>query len=73
ATGAGAGARRSLGTAVVFGMLLATMLGIYFIPSFYVWLQRLAERRSPFREERGEPPSGGGTLSASPAGRHEEA
>ncbi len=60
ATGAGAGARQSLGTAVVFGMLIATMLGIYFIPAFYVWLQRLAERRHPFRHERQDPPPGSG-------------
>ncbi len=64
--GAGAGARRSLGTAVVFGMLAATVIGIYFIPAFYVWLQRLAERQWPFREERGVPPSAGG--GAVPAG-----
>jgi HAE1 family hydrophobic/amphiphilic exporter-1/multidrug efflux pump len=66
ASGAGAGARQSLGTAVVFGMLTATMLGIYFIPAFYVWLQRIAERKWPFREERGIPPSAGG--GAVPAG-----
>jgi hypothetical protein len=50
----------------VFGMLAATMLGIYFIPAFYVWLQRMAERKRPFREERGIPPSAGG--GAVPAG-----
>ncbi|HYQ92266.1 MAG TPA: efflux RND transporter permease subunit, partial [Candidatus Competibacteraceae bacterium] len=43
ATGAGAGARQSLGTAVVFGMLLATLIGIVVIPVFYVVLQRLSE------------------------------
>jgi HAE1 family hydrophobic/amphiphilic exporter-1/multidrug efflux pump len=48
AFGAGAGARRSIGTAVVSGMLAATMIGIFFIPSFYVLLQRIAERRWPF-------------------------
>jgi HAE1 family hydrophobic/amphiphilic exporter-1/multidrug efflux pump len=45
ATGAGAGARQSLGTAVVFGMLLATLMGIWVIPVFYVVLQRLSEHR----------------------------
>jgi len=67
AAGAGAGARQSLGTAVVFGMLAATVIGIYFIPAFYVWLQRLAERKWPFREERGVPPSAGGALPAGSA------
>ncbi len=64
AVGAGAGARQSLGTAVVFGMLAATLVGIFYIPSFYVWRQRLAERRWPFLREHGVPPSGGGGLPA---------
>jgi Cu/Ag efflux pump CusA len=51
ALGAGAGARQAIGTAVVFGMLVATMVGIFFIPAFYVLLQRLSERKSPFRSE----------------------
>jgi HAE1 family hydrophobic/amphiphilic exporter-1/multidrug efflux pump len=71
AVGAGAGARRSLGTAVVFGMLAATLMGIYFIPTFYVWLQRLAERKWPFREERGAPPPGGGAVPAGSAADRE--
>ena len=71
AVGAGAGARRSLGTAVVFGMLAATLMGIYFIPTFYVWLQRLAERKWPFREERGAPPRGGGAVPAGSAADRE--
>ena len=49
ATGAGAGARQSLGTTVVFGMLLATMIGIFVIPVFYVVIQRVSERQWPFR------------------------
>jgi multidrug efflux pump subunit AcrB len=73
AAGAGAGARQSLGTAVVFGMLIATMLGIYFIPTFYVWLQRLAERRSPFREAPHEPPAGGGSARPMPASPRRDA
>ncbi len=44
ATGAGASARRVLGTAVVFGMSAATMVGIFLIPVFYVLMQSLAER-----------------------------
>jgi multidrug efflux pump subunit AcrB len=44
ATGAGASARRVLGTAVVFGMSTATLVGIFIIPVFYVLMQRLAER-----------------------------
>jgi HAE1 family hydrophobic/amphiphilic exporter-1/multidrug efflux pump len=54
ATGAGAGARISIGTTVVFGMLVATMMGIFVIPIYYVIIQRLRERKNPFRSE-GEP------------------
>ena len=45
ATGAGASARKSLGIAVASGMLASTCLAVLFVPSFYVVLQRLAERR----------------------------
>jgi hydrophobe/amphiphile efflux-1 (HAE1) family protein len=55
ATGAGAGARQSLGTTVVFGMLFATMIGIFVIPVFYVVIQRISERRGPY--SRDEPSS----------------
>jgi HAE1 family hydrophobic/amphiphilic exporter-1/multidrug efflux pump len=55
ATGAGAGARQSIGTTVVFGMLFATMLGIVVIPIYYVIVQRVSERKMPFRDD--EPPS----------------
>jgi HAE1 family hydrophobic/amphiphilic exporter-1/multidrug efflux pump len=44
ATGAGSGARLVLGTAVVFGMSVATMIGIFIIPVFYVLTQRIADR-----------------------------
>ena len=48
ALGAGAGARQALGTAVVFGMLFATLVGVFFIPVFYVLMQRISERQWPF-------------------------
>jgi hydrophobic/amphiphilic exporter-1 (mainly G- bacteria), HAE1 family len=44
ATGAGAGARRSIGLAVFSGMIASTCLVIVFVPSFYVVMQRLQER-----------------------------
>ena len=43
ATGAGAVARRALGTAVFGGMLFATILGVLMIPVFYVVVQKTAE------------------------------
>jgi HAE1 family hydrophobic/amphiphilic exporter-1/multidrug efflux pump len=44
ASGAGSGARLVLGTAVVFGMTAATMIGIFIIPVFYVVVMRFSER-----------------------------
>ena len=44
ADGAGAGARLSLGAAVVFGMLLNTIIATLYIPNWYEWMQRLEER-----------------------------
>jgi hypothetical protein len=50
-TGAGAGARRAVGTGVMGGMLAATFLAIFFVPLFFRLIseRRLAEPRS--REE----------------------
>ncbi|HXZ15441.1 MAG TPA: efflux RND transporter permease subunit [Roseiarcus sp.] len=45
ATGAGAGARRSIGIAVFSGMIASTCLAVVFVPTFYVVLQRFEERR----------------------------
>jgi HAE1 family hydrophobic/amphiphilic exporter-1 len=42
ADGAGAAGRRILGTAVITGMLAATLLGIFFVPSLFVLVERLA-------------------------------
>src|SRR5262245_35353090 len=43
ATGAGANARKSIGIAVLSGMLASTCLAVLFVPSFYVVLQRFEE------------------------------
>ena len=42
ATGAGAVSRQALGTAVFAGMLGATILGIFFTPVLYVFMQRIS-------------------------------
>ena len=44
AGGAGAGARLSLGAAVVFGMLLNTVIATLYVPNWYEWMQKLEER-----------------------------
>jgi len=47
ATGAGAAARRSMGTGVFGGMLAATFIATIFVPMFYSWLagRKAASRR----------------------------
>jgi len=40
ATGAGAAARRSMGTGVFGGMIAATFIAIIFVPLFFKWLER---------------------------------
>jgi HAE1 family hydrophobic/amphiphilic exporter-1 len=48
ATGAGALGRRSVGTTIVGGMLLSTVLNLFFIPTLYVIVSRLL---AGFRKE----------------------
>jgi HAE1 family hydrophobic/amphiphilic exporter-1 len=56
ATGAGALGRRSVGTTVVGGMLLSTVLNLFFIPVLYVILSRLLRRGdAPTPEPEPEP------------------
>jgi HAE1 family hydrophobic/amphiphilic exporter-1 len=52
ATGAGANARRDLGTAVFGGMLVATFIGILLIPVFYVVVQKITEKLTFRKQER---------------------
>jgi multidrug efflux pump len=41
ASGAGAAARTAIGTAVVGGMITATVLAVFFVPVFFVAILRL--------------------------------
>jgi hydrophobe/amphiphile efflux-1 (HAE1) family protein len=43
-SGAGAASRHSIGTGVFFGMLVATTVGIFFIPLFFAAIKGLSER-----------------------------
>jgi HAE1 family hydrophobic/amphiphilic exporter-1 len=45
AQGAGANSRRSLGTAVFGGMVISTVLNLYIVPTLYVLIKRLRERK----------------------------
>ncbi len=44
ATGAGANSRRELGTAVVFGMLMNSIIGTLFVPNFWQLMQNINEK-----------------------------
>ena len=59
ASGAGAGGRQSIGNTVVFGMLVATMVGILVIPVFFVVIQRISERKRPFKYDEPAEHAGG--------------
>ncbi len=50
ATGAGAASRQALGTAVVGGMLGATVFGIFFTPVLYLGIQKIKKRISEWRK-----------------------
>jgi multidrug efflux pump subunit AcrB len=59
ATGAGAGARRSMGTGVVGGMLAATFIATVFVPLFFVLFarrQKMGEKAQPEPEVAGQQP-----------------
>lgn len=44
ASGAGSGSQRAIGTGVIGGMVAATVLGIYFVPVFFVLVYSLVTR-----------------------------
>ena len=62
ATGAGAVARHSLGTTVFGGMLVSTVLNLFFVPVLYVLVETLRERGG-----RSEPRNDGALVVHAPA------
>jgi HAE1 family hydrophobic/amphiphilic exporter-1 len=57
ASGAGAGSRKALGTAVFGGMVVATVLGVMLTPALYRMIQGFSEWISGARSKPDEPPS----------------
>jgi multidrug efflux pump len=45
ASGAGSGAQRAIGTGVLGGMIAGTALGIFFVPLFFVVVERAFDKR----------------------------
>jgi HAE1 family hydrophobic/amphiphilic exporter-1 len=64
ASGAGAGAQNVMGTAVFFGMLVATFLGVFIIPGNFSFVESLGRRgmraKRPAGEARVPAPAHGG-------------
>ncbi|MEO8880859.1 MAG: multidrug efflux RND transporter permease subunit [Gemmatimonadaceae bacterium] len=61
ASGAGAQSRHSIGTGVFFGMLVATTVGIFFVPSFFAEIRMLSER-GLFRRKKVPAPVAAGSM-----------
>ena len=55
-SGAGAAGRVAVGTGVMGGMIVATLLGLFYIPLFYLSVRRwLTKRRPPTAEDKAHP------------------
>jgi hypothetical protein len=63
ATGSGAASRSIMGTAVFFGMLVATAVGVFIYPALFVLVQRLSGAKTPVAASTGPP-------AAAPASSH---
>lgn len=55
ASGSGSGSRRSLGTAVFYGMLVATIAGVILAPGLFALIEGFTLGRRPKGEPKGEP------------------
>jgi HAE1 family hydrophobic/amphiphilic exporter-1 len=55
ATGAGAGAQNVMGTAVFFGMLVATAAGVFLIPGNFAFVEGLGRKKRPAVEPTAAP------------------
>ncbi|MEO1467000.1 MAG: efflux RND transporter permease subunit, partial [Cyanobacteria bacterium J06633_1] len=69
ATGAGASSRWSLGTAVFGGMLFATALTLFLVPSLYILIKGLESLVVQNKQDRGDGDGGNSPRSRSSNGR----
>ena len=73
ASGAGSAGQRALGTAVVGGMTVSTLLSVFAVPVFYELFQRLDEwLRGGGKEDASEPPENAARPAADPADENRE-
>jgi multidrug efflux pump subunit AcrB len=67
ASGSGAASRAVMGTAVVYGMTVATVVGVFLIPVCYVFVQGLAEgRKKPAKAAPAPAPAAPAPIAALP-------
>jgi multidrug efflux pump len=52
ATGAGSGAQIAIGTGVLGGMIAGAFLGLFYVPMFFVLIQRIFGRRARVKQVR---------------------
>jgi HAE1 family hydrophobic/amphiphilic exporter-1 len=57
ASGAGAGAQNVMGTAVFFGMLVATALGVFLIPGNFAFVEQLGRKKKLAAAAAAHPPA----------------
>jgi HAE1 family hydrophobic/amphiphilic exporter-1 len=57
ASGSGAASQNVMGTAVVFGMLIATVVGIFIVPGLYAWTERwsFGKKKAPEKAQAPAP------------------
>jgi multidrug efflux pump len=55
ASGAGSGAQNAIGTGVLGGMIVGAFLGLFFIPLFFVVVQKIFRHKEPARAGAPEP------------------
>jgi Cu/Ag efflux pump CusA len=55
AKGSGAASRSTMGTGVVFGMTISTVIGLFLIPVCYVFVQRFSDRKAKTPEPLAAP------------------
>jgi HAE1 family hydrophobic/amphiphilic exporter-1 len=67
ATGAGAGAQNVMGTAVFWGMLIATFLGVFLIPGNFAFVEHLGRKKG---HDEGRTPAEGTPPAAGHGGGH---
>ena len=62
ANGAGSGSQNAIGTSVLGGVISATVLGVFFIPMFYIWVRSMFPYKGNEAHDvdGGNGPNGGG-------------